>query len=58
LCDFTLLIEQEPKDNIMKLIEKYSIYQIESNIKGIFYAEKKLKEKIKNKQSLNDNSSV
>ena len=58
LYDFTLLIEQEPKDNILKLIERYGLYQIEHNIKGLLYAEKKLKEKIKNKKSLNDNSSV
>lgn len=58
LCDFTLLIEQEPRNNIIKLIENYGIYQIENNIKGLFYAEKKLKEKIKNKKLLNDNSPV
>jgi hypothetical protein len=58
LCDFTLLIEQEPRNNIIKLIENYGIYQIENNIKGLFYAEKKLKEKIKNKTLLNDNSPV
>lgn len=58
LCDFTLLLEQEPKKSILHLIETYGIYQTEYTIKGLLYAEKKLKEKIKNKQLLNDNSPI
>jgi len=57
LCDFTLLVEQEPKKPIIDLIETHGVYQIEDMLKGLLYAEKKLKEKIKNKKLLNDNSS-
>jgi hypothetical protein len=58
LCDFTLLLEQEPKKSILDLIETYGVYQIEDSIKGILYAEKKLKEKFKYEELLNDNSPI
>jgi len=58
LSDFTLLIEQEPKEPFTNFIQKVGIYSITSNVKGILYAEKKLKEKLKTKELLNDNSSV
>jgi hypothetical protein len=45
LIDFTLLLELEPKRNYTQLMEEFGIYQIQSNINGIRYIEKKLNEK-------------
>jgi hypothetical protein len=46
LTDFTLLLEIEPKGTYVQLMEDFGIYQIQSNINGIRYAEKKLNKKI------------
>ena len=45
LIDFSLLLEVEPKRNYTHLMEEFGIYQIQSNINGIRYVEKKLNEK-------------
>jgi hypothetical protein len=45
LTDFSLLLELEPKRTYLQLMEDFGIYQIQSNINGIRYAEKKLNEK-------------
>ena len=45
LTDFSLLLEVEPKKNYYQLMEEFGIYQIQSNINGIRYIEKKLNEK-------------
>lgn len=50
LTDFSLLIEQPPKKPYIKLIEQFGAYQIQSNIEGIKYAEKKLNEKLEQKK--------
>ena len=46
LCDFSLLLEVETKKNYVQLMEDFGIYQIQSNLNGIKFAEKKLNEKI------------
>ncbi len=58
LADFSLLLEQEPKKQLMKLIEEYGALQIQSNITALIYAEKKLNEKLKNKELTNGNPSI
>jgi hypothetical protein len=58
LADFSLLLEQEPKKPLMKLIEEYGALQIQSNLTALIYAEKKLNEKLKNKELTNGNPSI
>jgi hypothetical protein len=42
----------------MKLIEEYGALQIQSNLTALIYAEKKLNEKLKNKELTNGNPSI
>ena len=50
LCDFSLLLEVEKKKTYTQLMEDFGIYQIQSNLNGIRFAEKKLNEKFGLKQ--------
>ena len=46
LSEFSLLLEIEQKKNYAQLMEDFGVYQIQSNINGIRFAEKKLNEKM------------
>jgi hypothetical protein len=50
LTDFSLLIEKPPKKSYIQLMEQFGAYQIQSNIEGLKYAEKKLNEKLEQKK--------
>ena len=50
LVDFSLLIEKPPKKTYIQLVEQFGAYQIQSNIEGLKYAEKKLNEKLEKKK--------
>jgi len=50
LTDFSLLIEKPPKKSYIQLMEQFGAYQINSNIEGFKYAEKKLNEKLEQKK--------
>lgn len=50
LTDFSLLIENPPKKTYMQLMEHFGAYQIQTNIEGIKFAEKKLNEKLEQKK--------
>ena len=58
LTDFTLLIEQEPKETFLHFIQNVALFKINLNLTGLLYAEKKLKEKLKLKELSNVNPSV
>jgi hypothetical protein len=58
LNDFTLLIEQEPRESFVHFIQNVALYKISLNLTGLLYAEKKLKEKLKLKELSNVNPSV
>jgi hypothetical protein len=58
LNDFSLLLENEPKKTVLQLIEQYGALQIQNNINGINYAEKKLNEKLKLKELTNGNPPI